>query len=418
MSNKGTIEIHFAVSDLISVYSGKDSVAHVGFSVGQTSYNCGRSEGRDSSSVTSPGPFVAVRSPYRADGFYLKLTNSEKIADVFQEFVDGYLENRLDANGQSIENTGNTASSIPPGILKDMWFVKTVGGLKDIDDIKRLSNVNHATYEARIRHQFPLLADIDFEEFEEFRRASDAGGEHEVLSDAYAFFAAMKPSHYRRLRGLSGKALDDLLQLAEDIKGDLRNRMYDTFLLGSKTFDRGKYEMIQGNNCVKAAFFFLRQGMRYAEKKLRNDKASADEIERITDIIDRLEKGNKKLRIPWRSFRRARWHSDEYPGIGFLDTPEDGIFWEDVKRLKTEARLTDATKEKELTIRARRKLIDRLLKKTDVIEYEREGLEYVASNKLSPKIAARCQPYRDLLPMLNMGKGGGKRTRFSSKPIS
>jgi hypothetical protein len=384
----------------------------VGFSIGETSYNCGRSEGRNSSSVISHGPFVVVRSPYRADGFYLKLTDSRKIADAFREFVDGYLENRLGEDGQPILSTGNTASSIPGAILDDMWFVKALRGLGDIDTIKRLTNINHATYETRIRHQFPLLQDVEFEEFEEFRRAANTDIEREVLSDAYPFFASMKPTQYRRLRGLSHRDLHDFVQLVRDMKEDLGNRMYDTFLLGSNAFNGGKYEMVQGNNCVKAAFFFLEKGLSHARNKLKNDATSFDEIVKITDIIGRLEKGNKKLKIPWRSFRRARWHSDEYPGIGFRDTPEDGIFWEDIKKMKTEARLTDATKKKALTIRARRKLIEKLLKKTDVVEYEREGIEYVANNKLSRAIADRCHPYRDLLPMFNIGRGGGKRTRF------
>jgi hypothetical protein len=409
---KATMEIHFAVSDKVSVYTGKDAVSHIGFSVGDTGYNCGRNEGRNEESILSFGPYVAVRSPYRMDGFYLKLTESERIAKAFQEFVDRYLENRLDENGRETA-VENTRTRIPASFLEKMWFVKTVRGLKDIAAIKSLWNIDYMTYEKQIRPQYGLLNRIDFEEFEEFRYAEDLREECDVLRHAYPFFRGMTVARYRRLRQLSAPQRDAFIDLLIALKGDLSNRMYDTGVLTAPVFNSGQYKMVQGYNCVNAAFFLLERGLIYAVNQLRSFPDLVKETKQIQAMVAKMQNGNRRLKIPWRSFRRARWHADEFSGIGFVDTPEDGIYWKDIRKIRTESYLTDPKKQRALRVRARRKLISKLTKQTDVIEYEQEGVEYVSFNKIPGDMKQQCNRYKDLLPMVRLGKGGGKRTRFT-----
>lgn len=409
-NKRGALEIHFAVSDEIGVYRGKDAVSHIGFSVGDVGYNCGRNEGRDEVSILSNGPYVAVRSPYRMDGFYLKLTDTKEIASAFQEFVDGYLEGRLDRNGIEIDAV-NTSDEISGNRLDSMWFVKTVQGLKDIEAIKRLGRLSFKTYDQRLRHQYPLLNNIEFEELETFRYADTPKEELEVLAEAYPFLSKMTVAQYRRIRRMNRREREELVSLLVDLKRDLRNRMYDTRVLSTRDFGNGKYQMVKGYNCVRATFFFLNRGLTYAKNRLRGQPELVREIVEIESLVGRLQKGNQKLRIPWRSFRRARWYSDEYMSMGFLDTPEDGVFWMDTKQAKAEARLADR-KKKPLSLGERKRLIAKLTKKTDVIEYEQEGIEYVSPAKLTDAVKQRCQPFDDLLSGFGLGAGGGKRTRF------
>ena len=167
---RGALEVHFAVSDKVDVYSGKDAVSHIGFSVGDVGYNCGRNEGRDDDNIMSNGPYVAVKSPYRMDGFYLNLTDSKAIGKVFQDFVDGYLAGKLDLNGIEVDSQ-NISMQISKARLKSMWFTKTVQDLGSLAELKALKNVNFMTYERDVKQKYPVLNSIDFEEFEEFKHA-------------------------------------------------------------------------------------------------------------------------------------------------------------------------------------------------------------------------------------------------------
>ncbi len=408
MAKRGALEVHFAVSDKVGVYSGKDAVSHIGISVGGTGYNCGRNEGRDDEGITSKGPYVAVKSPYRLDGFYLKLTDTDEIAKTFQEFVDGYLGGTLDANGKKV-NVQNTALQIPSARLNTMWFTKTVQGLGALSELKKLKNVNYVTYERTIRPQHSVLNSIDFEEFEDFLHADTAGEELDVFKESYPFMSQMTAGQYSRIRAMNATDTAAFAALLVDLKRDLGNRMYDTRVLTTKEFGSGTYNMVGGYNCVRAAFFFLDRGLVYAAGKLPK---RAGEIQKMQELVTRLQEGNQKLKMPWRSFRRARWHSDDYAGSGFVDTPEDSIFWKDIKKVVKEARLTDKAKKKALRPSQRSRLIAKLTQKTDVTEYEQEGIEYVSSSRLTPEMKNRCAPYMDLLTGFGMGKGGGKRTRF------
>ena len=411
VDKRGYLEVHFAVSDKVGVYTGKDAVSHIGLSVGDVGYNCGRNEGRDAESIISNGPYVAVKSPYRLDGFYLKLTDTAPIASTFQEFIDGYLTGVLDKDG-SPATVPDTAARIPESRLEALWFTKVVKGLGALDTIKGLKNVGFVSYETEIRPRYSILTSVDFEEFEEFLHADTPEEELDVFQDAYPFMAKMTPAQYERLRQLNPQALSEFISLLVNLKRDLSNRMYDTCMLVAPDFNDGTYEMVEGYNCVRAAFFFLDNGLAYAAKKLGADATLAAEIKQIQALNKQLQEGNEHLRMPWRSFRRARWYSDDYKDSGFLDTPEDNIYWKDIRKIIKEARLTDKNKEKALRPSQRKELISKLTQKTDVTDYEQEGIEYVSPSKLTPEIQRRCAPFSDLLLGFGMGSGGGKRTRF------
>ncbi|NLD99501.1 MAG: hypothetical protein GX640_06465 [Fibrobacter sp.] len=403
---RNALEVHFAVSDKVNILTGKDGVSHIGFSIFDESYNCGRTEGRFEEQITSNGVYVAVKSPYRLDGFYLKLTDSDVIANSFKEFADGYLSNKLDEHG--IEKPSkNTSMIIPDRLLMNLWFIKNIAALKQIPALKSLSATNRFTYDREISRQYLLLNHLSFEEFHTLRESGNDTTRCNLLKGACPVLSNMTTGDFTKLWGMDSNQINDFVDLVVELKRDLSNRMYDTFLLDNSYFDYGKYEMIGGYNCVRATFFFLDNGLKYAINKLQYDAKLKKEIESIQKLVKALQDGT--LNIPWRAYRRARWHSDEYPDISFIDTPQDGIYWKD---FRDEACLTNATKTEQLNMCEHRQLISDLTKKTDVTDYERQGIEYVSFDKLSEPVKEHCRQYEDFLKMLGMGSGPGPRSRF------
>lgn len=393
--NPNTVEIHFAVSNRISVRRGKNSVSHVGFSIGETSYNFGRSEGRYASSITEGGPYVGVRSPYRKDGFYLQLTDSPPIADAFRTFVDESLESF----------SAGKAARLLPSMLNGLWYLKSVRGLSQLNEIKNLSNVDRKTYERDSQSQFPLLKDMSFDNFEAFRRAPGPEAELHVLQAVFPFLSSLELSPYRALKSLSAAEHTELASLAAELKADLGNRMYQTFLLDTAYFNGGEYNMVGGENCVKAAFYFLKEGFKQVAFRVQNTPTLQAEAHKITGLISKIQE-KTFVNSPWNLFLSATELVPRQKGVQFLDTPEDGIYW---RVHRDEAALSRPDRKQNLRFTDRKTLLSELVKKTDVTAYEKQGLEYVRFESLSGDMKTKCAPYKELL---SIGKGGGKKTRF------
>ncbi len=397
-------EIHFAVSAKIGASAGKYSVSHMGFSIENTGYNCGRNEGRNSKSITSQGTFVMVRSTYRADGYYLTMTKNKVLMDLFKEFADDYLANKIDKNGNTIRSDENTSTSIPDNLNDKLWFIKTVRGLSDINQIKKAFVVDEDEYLDSFQTDHPLLNNVSYSNYVKFVTA-DNENEWEILLKSYDFLSNMSLDEYGKLRNMTETELESLLNTVTETKKDLTNRMYDTFLMISEDFNKGNYSMLTGANCVWATFFFMKQGLNYIGKKITSPADKA-ELNTMIKMFKKLSEGVNMLLMPWRPFRRARWDSNMFESIELRDVPEDNIYWKDTRR---NAVMTDEAKTKKLRPRRRNLLINSLLEKTDVIDYEREGIEYTDSSKLPDSIPAE---FKELLKAFNIGSGGGKRTRF------
>lgn len=401
--SKRGLEIHFAVSERVSNSFGNYCVSHMGFSIGDTGYNCGRNEGRNEEGVTSRGMFVMVRSPYRSDGFYLTMSKNRVIINLFEEFTRGYLSNEIDREGNRV-STANCSRTIPDSLLNKLWFTKTVRGFSNIEEIKQLFVVDEEEYFDSFQDDHPLLNNVSYRNYVRFVNA-ERDEECEILKKSYEFLCNMSSDQYNTLRDLSPTDRGALIEGVLAVKRDLTNRVYDTFLMCGDDFNDGVYSMLTGENCVYATFFFFNQGLRYVESRLQSPRDKA-ELTQMKKMLSNLTDGNEHLLMPWRSFRRARWHSDEYRGIYFENTPSDKVYWKDSRR---KAVMTNASGTKQLRPLKRKKIIKEMLTKTDVLDYEREGIEYADISKLSDSVP---QGVRDILSAFNIGSGGGIRTRF------
>ncbi len=405
------LEIHFAVSNRISTRFGRDHVAHMGFSVGDTSYNAGRSEGREVEGITSDGPFIAVRSDYRHDGYIVRLGNSNNVCRYFQEFVEGYLSNTIDMHGNKIDIAHNTTTILPPKFLDVLWFVKVIRGLAEIHDIKKAPFSKEDEYKKAAKSKYSLLDSLDHFDYSKFVDATSDTEELRILKKRYPFFGKMTVGIYKKIKKMSPDEIADFIHVVTDLKSNFDNRLYATFFMQSAEFNYGSYKMIKGENCANATFFFLNHGLDYAKKKLANNAVEMKEIKELVKFVGLLEDGNRRFYMPWRSFRRARWHSPSFPNIGFLDSPDDNIYWENIKK---ETRITNKLKRKGLSNRKMDDLIDKLLKRTDVVCYEKQALDFVSKSRLATRDKNRFNKYSDLLAVFNVDDGGGKGTRYEA----
>ncbi len=224
----------------------------------------------------------------------------------------------------------------------------------------------------------------------------------------------MTLARYKEIKKMSTAQIMDFIHVVTDLKANFNNRLYATFFINAAEFNYGSYSMCTGYNCERATRFFLNDGLNNAKKKLAGNTAEMEEIKEIEKFLGFLVEGNKKLCMPWRSYSRVRWYSPSFPNITFLDSPLDGIFWKDIKKVKLYARMTDKAKRKSLSDNEREKVIQRLLKRTDVTCYEKQALDFVSYSELSAGDKKLFNKYRDLLAAFNADKGGGSRTCYAA----
>jgi hypothetical protein len=405
------IQIHFAVSEKIGVSLGKDSVAHLGLSIDSESYNSGRTEGRNSSSQTSDGVFVVVKSPYRADGLYLTLSREAKIKELFKEFVDGYLDNSICVNPKD-KKLGNTVSTIPDVLLNELWFIKDIEGLSQVGAIQNDINSDPEIRKRDLRKKYPLFDSLDLSDQRKYIDGSDEK-RVKIIVNSSENFSRLNLEIYREIAKMSVAESKNFVQFIKNIKANLTNRIDITQHYISEDFNKGIYKMIAGDNCVHASYFFLTNGFEYVKNNLNpEDKNLIDEVKQIIEFVDHIKRINNVFCIPWKAFRRARLHAPEFTKISFIDTVDDKIFWFDKKIGMIKSRMTDAKKEDALKESEKRDVIDELTRKTDVINYEKEGLEFVVYDKLSDSDKEEYDKYGDIMTMFNVGSGGGSGTRY------